>query len=256
MNNHAPARGSRITARDLELLGFISEHRIVVAEHARRFLGVSLSVAYARLRALTSAGLLTRNAALHGHPSCYLATRQGLRAAETGYRAQRIDLSCFQHDLGVASLGLAAAAGTFGPVREVVSERSMRSRDAPPTRAGAPLGVRLGGLGPAGRERLHYPDLLLITPDSRRIALELELTSKGVARREKILSGYAFDRQIDAVVYLVQNRAVGRKIQQSARRIGISSLVHVQLVAGLPGGRDRGSALARSSARRREERIR
>lgn len=244
---------AHITARDLELLAFVAEHRIVTAEHARRLLGSSTSVAYARLRALTKAGLLTGEKVLHGHPGCYLATQNGLRTAGTGYRAQRTDLSSFHHDLGVAWLWLAAHAGTFGSAREVISERSMRSHDASADRTGETQGVRLGGVGPGGRERLHYPDLMLVSPAGKRIAFELELTSKGLARREKILTGYAVDRRIDAVVYLVQNHAVGRRIQASARRLGIANLVHVQLVTGLErdGGHPR--TLSRVAARSTRE---
>jgi hypothetical protein len=68
--------------------------------------------------------------------------------------------------------------------------------------------------------------------------------------------GYAFDRRIDAVIYLVRDRASGRRIQESARRLGISDLVHVQLVRGLPraGAADRASA--RSASRRREDHVR
>ncbi len=251
-----PSR-SRLTQRDFGLLAFVAEHRVIVAAQAQRFLGVSSSVAYARLRALTGAGLLRRQNVLHGHPACYLATTAGIRAADRPYRAQKLEPGLLQHDLGLASLWLAARAGTFGEVREVISERAMRSHDAR-TAHGAetaaptgPLGVRLGGVGEAGRERLHYPDLLLVTPKGKRVAVELELTSKGVARRERVLMGYAFDRRIEAVVYLVPDISTGRRIQESARRIGVSNLVHVQLVKGSrASGASR--ALTRSADRLRE----
>ncbi len=92
------------------------------------------------------------------------------------------------------------------------------------------MGVRLGGTGPGGRERLHYPDLLLVTPDGRRIAVELELSAKGTARREKILAGYGADARIDAVLYLVDRPVLATAIRSSARRLGISHHVHVQWV--------------------------
>jgi hypothetical protein len=110
--------------------------------------------------------------------------------------------------------------------------------------------VRLGGVGPSGRERLHYPDLLLIDPGGRRIAIELELSSKGRGRREKILAGYAADARIDVVLYLVRDRRVGRAIQASARRLGIGPLVHVQRVdfpAVGPGNAGRASERTRAA---------
>jgi hypothetical protein len=247
---------SRLTERDLDLLAFIAEHRVVVVHHAQRFLGTSLTASYARLRALSSSGLVSQSRVMHGHPGCYLATAAGIRTVGKGYRAQKIDHACLQHDLGVASLWLAARAGAFGPVKEVISERAMRSEDKSPDRADAPLGVRLGGVGERGHERVHYPDLLLVDPSEKRIAFELELTSKGATRRQKIMMAYAFDRRIDAVIYLVRDRALGRKIQASARRVGISDLVQVQLLRGLPypGAASRGPA--RAASRRREDHVR
>ena len=133
----------------------------------------------------------------------------------------------------------------------------MRSEDAiaglGADRVGDPktFGVRLGGYGPGGRPRLHYPDLLLVTPDGRRVAVELELSSKGRTRREKILRGYAADRDIDAVVYLVDNPAVGRAIRTSAARVGSSGRIQVQPVrwAGSHSPRDGGAAIARAATR-------
>ena len=118
----------------------------------------------------------------------------------------------------------------------------MRSSDAGAP-AGVPaLGVRLGGLGPGGRERLHYPDLLLLMADGRRIAIELELTSKGRGRREQILGGYAAEVTIDAVLYLAPTLPLARAIQASAARMAIDRLVKVQMISlpsRDPGGRDR-----------------
>jgi hypothetical protein len=85
-------------------------------------------------------------------------------------------------------------------------------------------------VGPGGRPRLHYPDLLLVTPEGHRIAVELELSSKGRARRDRILAGYGADARIEVVLYLVEQTALARAIQSSARRLGISSLVHVERV--------------------------
>ena len=218
--------GTRITERDLELLGFLAEHRLVLSAHARALLGISEDAANARLRALASAGFLRREPGFQGQPSCHLITRKGLAAVGCRYRSLR----CYRHDVGVAWLWLAARAGRFGPLRELISERRLRSLDADPDRSDEPVGVRLGGFGPAGKPRLHYPDLLLVLAGGRRVAVELELTSKGRARREKILLGFAADSRVDLVLYLVDRPATARAIQASARQIGMSQLVRAQWV--------------------------
>lgn len=249
----APAerpRTPRLTDRDLRLLAFIAEHRLILAAHAQVWLGVSAPAAYARLRSLTSAGYLARRTIFHGQPGCYQITRGGLAAVATSYQPPRIDLNCYGHDVGVAWLWLAAGRGAFGAVREVISERRLRSHDATAERAGRALGVRLGGYGAGGKPRLHYPDLLLVLPGGQRVAVELELTGKGRRRTDKILTGCAADPRIDAVLYLVEKPAIARAIQSSARRAGIADRVHVQAFRW-GGGAKPGPSLDRGRAHQR-----
>ena len=92
------------------------------------------------------------------------------------------------------------------------------------------FGVRLGGLGRDGRERLHYPDLLLVDGGGRRVAIELEITAKSPSAREKILAGYAADPRIDRVVYIVYKPQVAQALCRSVSRLGISSLVAIHVV--------------------------
>jgi hypothetical protein len=92
------------------------------------------------------------------------------------------------------------------------------------------MGIRLGGTGARGAARLHYPDLLLVTSAGGRVAVELELTAKGQGRLDGILAGYGGEPRIDAVLYLVDRPAIGQTIRSTARRLGLSWLVHVQSV--------------------------
>ena len=84
------------------------------------------------------------------------------------------------------------------------------------------VAVRLGGVGPAVRERIHYPDLLLVTPTGRRIAVELELSWKGRRAPGGSSRATRADPRVAAVLYLVEDRIVGRSIEAAARRLGIS----------------------------------
>jgi hypothetical protein len=253
-NGARPTR-ARLTPRDLELLAFAAEHRLILADHARALLGMSEDAARTRLGTLARAGYLIAQQAFHRRARCFQIARPGLDAIASDLRPpRRLDLRSYDHEAGAAWLWLAAGAGRFGPLREVVAERRLRSLDARPERDGPPLGVRLGGTGPRGQPRIHYPDLLLITPGDHRVALELELSSKGRVRREKILAGYGADARIDAVLYLVKDRRIGRSIQESARRLGLGPLVHVQRVslqadgAQAATGRAAGRAAARGRA--------
>ena len=231
-------RRTLLTPRDLTLLGFAAQHRLILAAHAQSLFGVSASVAQRRMRALTAGGYLEAHRVFAGQPACYRITREGLAAAGSDLAAPRLDVRGYAHDVGLAWLWLAGRRGVFGPLKEMLAERTLRSADARATpgrghqadSVSGPHGVRLGGFGSQGRERLHYPDLLLVTQDGRRIAVELELTSKGQTRRQQILSGYGSDARISTVLYLVDRPAVGRALEATARRLGIESLVQIQRV--------------------------
>ncbi|MDQ6835427.1 MAG: hypothetical protein M3016_04495, partial [Actinomycetota bacterium] len=141
---------------------------------------------------------------------------------------------------------------------ELVSERQMRSGDRRCPEPSQRLGVRLPGLGPRGAERRHYPDLLLDTSTGHRVAVELELTPKSPARLREILGGYGLDSRVNAVLYLVETKAMRATVERGAAQLGLSSLVHVQPVRFASGsgavGRGRGREripVSRGTARKR-----
>jgi DNA-binding transcriptional ArsR family regulator len=226
-----------LTDRDRLLLEFIAEHRLILRDHVRALLGVSGATASRRLRGLVQAGLVHRDALFKGYPAHYRIAGAGLAAIASRLPAPKRDLEV-RHEIGLAWLWLAAQRGAFGELSEVVSERRMRSRDGREQHAARitgrrehePFGVRLYGVGPVSQQRLHYPDLLLVDRGGRRIAVELELSSKGRARRHRIIGGYAADRRVDAVLYLVKDERIGRQVRDAARRFGFEPRVLVQPV--------------------------
>jgi hypothetical protein len=222
----------QITERDRTLLAFAAEHRFVVAAQVAVLLGVSESAADGRLRTLAGGGYMRSERKLHRQAAAHQITRAGLRALASDLPAPRtIDLAAYRHDLGLGWLMLAARRGRFGPVKEVVSERRMRSHDGRDRDRSTRFGVRLGGVGPGGLDRLHHPDMVAVTESGHRVAFELELSTKSPDRRERILAAYGADRRIDAVVYMVEHAAVGRAIERSAARVGVADRVHVQNVS-------------------------
>ncbi len=203
---------------------------MILPDHVAALLGTSERAARARLGRLVAGGYVRRAPLFHKQPAMHLIERDGLKVLGSRLPKPELDVHTYQHDAGVAWLWVAARRGTFGPLREVIGERRMRSHDGRRDQGSEPLGVKLGGVGPRGREALHYPDLLLRTVDGRRFALELELSSKERRRLAKIMAGYAADPRIDGVVYLVESRTVARSVQAAARRAGISSRVRIQRV--------------------------
>jgi hypothetical protein len=243
--------GVRLGDPDRLLLAFAAEHRFVLPAHVAVLLGVSEVAAGERLRKLSRAGLLTEKRVLDGHPFTYRSTRDGLDAVGSTLRPPNVDLSRYDHEVGAAWLWLAARRGALGPMREVLGERRLRSREATVKDHTEPVAVRLGGLGWDGRERLHHPDLLLVDSRGRRIAVELELSSKGRRRRERILSGYASDARFAAVLYVVESPQLARSIRASAARLEIPWLVHLQQVRwsdAAPRAREGGAAFRARAA--------
>ena len=250
---------SPLTAQDGELLTFLADHRIALAGQLQVATGLSQATLRRRLRALVRTGLVAERQVLHRQPAAYLITPRGLGAIGSPLPRPELRLPGYVHDLGTAWVWLAARDGAFGPVREVLSERQLRSHDGLPRNPEAPpagvqsdrFAVRLFALGPGGRERLHYPDLLLHTPDGRRVALELELSAKSGARLDGILAGYAADRRIDAVVYVLGDDRIETKVRDAAARAAASDKVFIHRFAWSPSMQALAAQLGHASARDR-----
>lgn len=248
----------QVTERDRLLLAFAAEHRFVAAAQLAALLDCTPAAADARVRALAAGGYMRRERLLAGRPAFDRITRAGLRAIASDLPPpRRPDLSLHRHDLALGWLMVAARRGRLGPLRAVVSERRMRCDDgrAEPGAAGGPHrhGTRLGGVGRGGRDRLHHPDMVVVTAGGHRVAFELELTAKPPARRERILEAYAADPRVDRVVYLVEQPSVGRAVARSAARVGVAGLVRIHKVdlIGTPPGPGAGRVRQRRHRRTR-----
>ena len=240
----------RLTARDLTLLAFCAEHRFVLAPQVALAAGISADAAKRRLAALLQAGCLSRERRYVAEPYAYAVTRTGIDAVGSALSPPRpLDPGTYAHDVGVGWLGAAAHAGRFGHLMEIVCERRMRSEDGRREPGAELRGLRYpgggGAWGPRGGARLHYPDLTIVTAAGRRVAFELELHRKGAGRRERILSAYACDPRLDAVVYLVRTEAERAALERSARRVGVEDRLYVQLFAWA-GDREPGMAPTRT----------
>ena len=223
------AREITITEVDLSLLGPLAEHRILIAPQVASLLGVTEATAARRLNRLREGGLVNHERVFDGHPSATSITSRGLGAIESRLPRPRVDLRGYRHDVGVGWLWLGARGGAFGDLIEVAADRRMRAQDAAALRAGDPLryGVGLGLLGPHGRPQHHYPDLLVTQRSGHRVAVELELTAKSPSRMARIMTAYASDGNVDAVIYVVQNRAIAQLVSDAARRAGIADIIHL-----------------------------
>ena len=202
------------TEKDAEIVEWIGRVGAAGAEHVMGRCGMGRSWAYARLSRLVKDGLLEQSRLLYGQPGLYLASADGLRWQ--GLRrlgVYRVSPGGFQHAQEVA----AAAVGLHLelPGWEQLSEREIRVRESDQDELIA--SAKLGEL-PGGRPALHRPDLALVSPEGKVIAVEVELSVKAPRRLAGICKGWARARHISGVYYLAPPavaRAVKRAIAET-----------------------------------------
>ena len=147
----------------------------------------------------------------------------GLVAAGLNLPPARVEIATFNHDRLVADL----AVDLERDDAEVVTEREMRHTDeSPDTQDERPRYAVT--LSTGGR---HYPDLMVALASGRYRAIEVELSPKNRARRERILGGYARARHIETVTYHVGSAQIGDLVARSAVSLGIGDLIDVRPLA-------------------------
>ncbi|HEV8635670.1 MAG TPA: replication-relaxation family protein, partial [Chloroflexota bacterium] len=167
----------RLTDRDRAILrDAVRFGALTVEQIARRRFG-SVWTAYDRLKALATAGYLELVRVWHGAPGVNVATPEGTRVAGVGLPPARVTASTLAHHLAVADLAERLLAAH--PGARWLTERELRS-DAMAAARDRASGRLLDGTP-------HVPDGVLVLPDGRRVAVELECSAKGGARYRTVL---------------------------------------------------------------------
>jgi hypothetical protein len=198
------------TERDAEIVEWVGRLGAAGAAHVMARFGMGRSWAYARLASLAVDGLLEQRQLLHRRPGLYVATAAGLRWQRLErFGVHRLSVGAFEHAWQVAAAAVALQRGL--PGWTLLSERELRvvENDCDELVASA----RLGAL-PGGRPAIHRPDLALISPEHRVLAVEVELSIKAPRRLQAICRGYARARHISHVYYLA-HRAAGRAVTRA-----------------------------------------
>ncbi len=202
------------TEKDAEIVDWIGRLGAAGAEHVMGRFAMGRSWAYTRLRLLVRDGLLEHRMVLYRQPGLYLASADGLRWQGLGrLGVYRISPGGFQHAQQVAAVAVGLHLAL--PDWEMLSEREIRAREGD---CGEPVAsARLGEL-PGGRSAVHRPDLALLSPAGRVVAVEVELSVKAPRRLAAICRGWARARHIGAVYYLAPPaaaRAVNRAVAET-----------------------------------------
>lgn len=226
------------TERDAQIVGWIGGLGAAGAEHVMVRFGMGRSLAYRRLSLLVRDGLLDLHRVLYGRPGLYVASRPGLRwRGLGGLGVFRVNPGGFEHAWRVADAAVALTCGL--PGWRVLSEREVRWREREERELVA--SVRVGSRG-GGVDALHRPDLVLLSPAGRVLAVEVELSVKARSRLAVICRGWARARHIDRVYYLASPSAagaVGRAVRQTRAedRVMVLALEQVGLLVEREAGR-------------------
>lgn len=213
------------TKRDAAIVGWIGRLGGAGAEHVMGWFEMRRSWAYARLGRLVVDGLLEARTLLYRQPGLYVATAEGLRwQGLERLGVHRVGAGGFEHARTLATVAVALHKGL--PGWELWSERELRLAES--DRGELVASARVGEL-PGGRPAVHRPDLAVISPDGRVLAVEVELSVKAPRRLAAICRGYARARQLERVYYLASPpaaRAVSRAVAETRAedRITVLSL--------------------------------
>jgi hypothetical protein len=217
-----PVSRIRLTPADVEVLRFVGRHRFATVPQVARWAGRSEKKIYPRMCGLRAHELVEFRRPLIER-GVYLATRAGLVAAGLNLPPARVEIATFTHDRLVADL----AVNLERDGSEVVTEREMRHTDESPDTLDHDGGRPRYAVTLASGGR-HYPDLMVALASGRFGAVEVELSPKNRARRERILGGYARARHIETVTYHVGSAQIGDLVARSAVTLGIGDLIEVR----------------------------
>jgi hypothetical protein len=228
------------TKKDLEIVGWLGRIGAASAEHVMARFGMGRSWAYARLSRLVRDGLLEQRTLLYRTAGLYIATAEGLRwTCLERLGVYRVGPGGFRHAIELAAAAVALQKAL--PDREQLSEREIRVTESDDAKLIA--SARIGDL-PGGRPALHRPDLALIGPEGRVLAIEIELSIKTPRRLQAICRGYARARHVDHVYYLATApaaRAVSRAVRdtRSEACVTVLALTDVDSILASEGGNRR-----------------
>lgn len=172
----------KLTERDLEILRFINDCGYCVTPHLVSFLSVKRARIYQIMKRLVHRKLVIKEPLLHGHPSTYYLTVEGAKFTELP-AIEFISLGTYRHQ--VAMINVALKLMRIYPEATWISERHLI------------YDKFCEGIGKRG----HVADGLLVFPDKRQIAIEVELSVKGRRRIEGILKSYSSNFEIKEVWY-------------------------------------------------------
>lgn len=213
-------RSERISQRDLEVLEFVARFGIVPRSAMATWARTGRTVTFERERRLRRAGLIEVRTFYGGGERLALCTAAGLRACgRVELRRPNLAPGLVRHEAMVAMLG--ALLEREG--RSVLSEREILAQERAAGRR--TLSATLG------EGRYHRADLIGLDDRGQpREAVEVELSTKGAVRLDKLLCAWSdavAERRLVRVVYRCAPRT-RPFVEQAIARTGTGAAIAVE----------------------------
>lgn len=196
-----------IVARDLEVVGWLDRLVGASVDQIRARFGLGRTQAYRRLQVLQDFGLIRRRRLAATCPPLYTIPHRSLRVASTEHA----------HALTELVVAIESSGGEIATELELRRERARR-----PTLAGRLTAEQLAIV--LGCRRT--PDAVELLASGGLLAYEVELSSKGHARREQILAGYAAS-DYERVHWIAPHRQLAALLWSEIEERGLSDYMEV-----------------------------
>lgn len=217
--------GAHSPLRDWEIVRWVGRLGAVTIDQLRARFGLGRTAAYRRVAACVEGQLLERVALLRGQPALIRATRRGLRLTRLPLSVAQAPPELVGHWVACGWVAITLEQ-EFG-AEAVRSEREIRLEER---WSEGPIASAKLGENPDGSDRLHRPDLAVVT-GGRIVAIEVELTPKAPRRLEGIVKAWRRARWVDSVRYYVPHGSTQRGVERAVDHMRARDRVEVVLVS-------------------------
>lgn len=174
--------GVRLTDRDIDILRFVNEFGFCEMSQIEKRFGMKSSYSYRVIRRLVKIGFMNHQRLFHMRNGIYFLTTKGAECTDLP-PIKKISLGQFEHQRAVTDVYIKLREKI--PEALWISERQLKHDKF------------YEGVGKTG----HLSDGMLVFPDGKQIAIEVELSLKGKNRIERIFKGYGAQFSIKEAWY-------------------------------------------------------
>ena len=189
----------KLTQRDMEIMRFINEFGFCEITQIEKRFGLKKPRSYQIMQRLTKENLIKHERVFHGKHGIFYLTRQGANYTDLP-ALKNIPKDNYTHQLTVIEIHLQLMH--LFPGSMWLSERRIK-RDK--------------SAYSVGHKSDHLADGVLILPDEKHIAIEIELTMKTKKRIEDIIVAYILHHRLKEVWYFCSPVIIER-VRKAARQ--------------------------------------